>query len=704
LLERRPRTLKHNDTFGLFDHNGDIVGGQGSPEGIFHEDTRHVSELRLTLNGEPPILLGSAVNDDNSVLSVDLTNPDLLREGKIEQPCNTVHVSRTRFLWDHTCLERLSVRNFDDVPRQVGIDIDFACDFADIFEVRGKRRSQRGKLAIDFDGPDKIVFTYEGLDARLRRTTLSFDPAPIALDDNHARFQITLSPRRRTSLFTAIHFGPAGDATAPRRAFFRGWRGARKTLRQSEARAASVTTSNPVFNELLHRARADLATLTAETEFGPYPYAGIPWFSTPFGRDGVITAIQMLWIDPAIARGVLGFLAATQATVEQPEADAQPGKILHEVRKGEMAELGEVPFKRYYGSVDSTPLFVVLAGMYLERTGDLHTIRQLWPNLAAALNWIDRYGDIDGDGFVEYQGGTGERLVNQGWKDSADSIFHADGRLAKGPIALCEVQSYVWAAKTLGATMAQALGLNEHAMALVQQAETLRARFEAAFWCEEISTYALALDGDKRPCVVRSSNAGQVLFGGIAEPARALRVANLMLDPVFYSGWGIRTVARSEVRYNPMSYHNGSVWPHDNAIIAAGLRRYGFIDHLERLFGGIFDAASYTELRRLPELFCGFRRISGRGPTFYPVACAPQAWASATPFGLLQSCLGIEFDPAGATLRFRRPCLPRFLDEVVIRRLTLPKGRIDVALRRGPRDVSVDVLRCDGTADIAVLR
>jgi glycogen debranching enzyme len=439
------------------------------------------------------------------------------------------------------------------------------------------------------------------------------------------------------------------------------------------------------------------------TPQGRYPYAGIPWYSTTFGRDGLITALQMLWLDPRVAQGVLQRLAAFQAKIDDPDSDAQPGKILHEMREGEMATLREVPFGLYYGSVDATPLFIMLAGLYAERTGDYATVEELWPAIEAALAWIAGPGDRDGDGFIEYYRATEQGLANQGWKDSQDAIFHADGRLAQGPIALVEVQGYVYYAKLLAARCAQRLGRSDEARRLKAEADALAERFDAAFWCPELGTYALALDGDKKPCRVRSSNAGQVLFTGIARPDRAIQVGLGLLQPQFFSGWGIRTIANTEVRYNPMSYHNGSIWPHDNALIALGLARCGLNRSVERVFKGLFDAATYMEMRRLPELFCGFQRGRGRGPTHYPVACSPQAWASATPFTLIEASLGLQFDPAANEIRLRNPRLPAFLDEVVLRNLQLRQSSVDLKVRRHANDVSVEILERRGQVQVAIV-
>ncbi|HWY61762.1 MAG TPA: amylo-alpha-1,6-glucosidase [Rhizomicrobium sp.] len=699
IQERWPRTLKQGDTFALFDTMGDIVQPGATPGGLFHNDTRYLSGVQLLIDGQRPLLLSSAVENDNVVLTVDLANPDIYQGGKVVLPRETLHVRRSKFLWDATCHERIAVHNFGAQPQKCFISLSFAADFADLFEVRGLQRPRRGAITVTHKDGHTVEFRYQGLDGIARRTEVCFSPAPHRLSDKEAVYALDLAAGERQALVMTVC---CADGTPAKETFSKPYRAARRAAQRAASLGGSVTSSNALVGRMLHRAAADLSMLITETAHGPYPYAGTPWFSTPFGRDGIITALEMLWLDPSLAKGVLQFLAATQATKSDSTADADPGKILHEMRQCEMANLGEVPFGRYYGSIDSTPLFVLLAARYFERTGDQQAIRALWPNIEAALAWIDKFGDRDGDGFVEYYRESENGLANQGWKDSQDSIFHTDGRLATGAIALCEVQAYVYAAKQGGALLARMLGAHARADALSDAAERLRQRFEEKFWCPEIGMYALALDGEKNPCRVRTSNAGQVLFCGIASAERAIKLGEALMTPEMFSGWGVRTVASDGPRYNPMSYHDGSVWPHDNALIALGLARYGLKRAAGAIFAGLFDAAGHIELMRFPELFCGFPRRRGTAPTLYPVACAPQAWAGAAPFALLQACLGIVCDHQRREIRFHNPVLPSFLEEIRINNLTLDGASADLRLRRNGAGTEVAILAQRGDISIRI--
>jgi glycogen debranching enzyme len=698
---RQRRSLKHDDTFIVLDSHGDIGASAGGPDGLFNADTRYLARLEMVLDEVQPLLLGSNLRDDNSALTVDLTNSDVYRNGRLVLQKDTLHIVRSIFLWRGTAYQRIAVQNHGDSAASFDLTLLFDNDFADLFEVRGERRPRRGVGSSRLLGPADVALEYSGLDGQTRITALHFEPRPTRLATHAATFHFELAPKDKTALFVAVSCNkPIMQKPPP---FSRGLLAHRREMRRSTAGAASIETSNDIFNEVLCQAMADLNMLMTETPQGRYPYAGIPWYSTTFGRDGLITAMQMLWVDPRIAQGVLRRLAFFQASTTDPRADAEPGKILHEMRGGEMAALREVPFAQYYGSVDSTALFVLLAGLYVERTGDDATLAELWPAIEAALRWIDGPGDPDRDGFVEYRRATEQGLANQGWKDSFDAIFHADGQLAEGYIALAEVQGYVFAGKRLAARCARRLGLVDRAAQLESAALQLADRFEKAFWCEELGTYALALDGAKRPCRVRTSNAGQLLFTGLVRTDRARLVAADLMSQKFFSGWGIRTVARGEARYNPMSYHDGSIWPHDNALIALGFARYGLKHSVAHLFKGLFDTASYMDLRRLPELFCGFQRERHRGPVLYPVACAPQAWASATPFTLLEAALGLEFDAARGEIRLRDPHLPEFLNEVYLRDLRLGPSSVDLRVRRHGDEVSLEVVRTRGQIQVSIV-
>ena len=704
LAENRVEVLKHGETFAVFDRYGDIHQVIPGPQGLYHEGTRFLSQFEFTFGTHRPLLLSTTVKEDNALLTVDLTNPDLTSDGQNLVPRGTLHLCRTRFLWNGTCHERIRIHNYGNTEFPLAIRIAVDADYADLFEARGQQRERRGRRLQTLNTGNELVLGYEGLDRVIRRTHVRCWPMPDHVAVGGLILESFVGPRSEISWELAI----ACEIEPRHSHVFLSYEQATTesdcALRAARERDCHIYTSNEHFNDWLNRSVADLEMLISETPKGPYPYAGVPWFSTPFGRDGLITALEMLWFNPHVARGVLGFLASTQATENSPERDAEVGKILHETRRGEMAALGEIPFGSYYGSVDATPLFIMLADAYYVRSGDLEFITAIWPNIQRALHWIDHYGDPTKTGFLTYDRQSSNGLVHQGWKDSHDAIFNADGTAARGPIALCEVQAYVYRAKKAAGNLARLMGNADGAETLVAEADSLRERFERAFWCEEIETYALALDGKGHPCRVRASNAGHCLLAGIASPGRALRTARRLLAEDSFSGWGIRTIPTSEARYNPMSYHNGSVWPHDNALIAAGMAHYGYKQGAVRILTGLFDASLFLELRRLPELFCGFPRRPGESPTRYPNACAPQAWASAAGFLLLQSCLGLQIDAPRRRLSFVRPVLPPFLQRVEIRNITIGDARVDVTLDRHPEDVGLTATRRDGNLEIMVVK
>jgi glycogen debranching enzyme len=699
------RVLKHGDTFAVFDRHGDIrPHGIAGAQGLYHEGTRFLSALRVRLGGERPLLLSSTVREDNILLGVDLMNPDLTRDGQVTIQHGTIHVLRSKFLWRGTNYEHLQISNYGSTAVDVELAVEFAADFVDVFEVRGTRRERRGTLHPPEVSENAVTLSYTGLDGERRCTRLHFAPAPDLCGEKNVSFRLHLEAAQSKDVYLTVSCESWTDRPSSHRAFEHAHGEACGALRRHASVECSIHTSNEQFNDWLNRSIADLRMMITDTPQGPFPYAGVPWFSTPFGRDAIITALEALWFNPEIALGVLSFLAATQADAFDAEADAEPGKIVHEMRSGEMASLREIPFGRYYGSVDSTPLFVMLAAAYHEVSGDTASIERLWPNIERALEWILRHGDLDGDGFVEYGRRTRSGLLHQGWKDSHDSVFHADGTPAQGPIALCEVQGYVYAAQLGAGRLAEALGMPQQAQALRARAEELRARFDQAFWCEDLGTFALALDGAKRPCRVRSSNAGQTLFTGIVLPERVVPLAHQLLTAEMFSGWGIRTIASGEHPYNPMSYHNGSIWPHDNALIAWGLARYGMREQALSVMTGLFDASLFVDINRLPELWCGFSRRPGEGPTLYPVACSPQSWVAAAPLLLLRAALGITIEGGNGRVRFDRPALPQFLEEITIRNLRVgAESSVDLDVHRHPHDVGVNIAGRHGSARVEVV-
>lgn len=675
--------LKDGDSFLVANSYGDI---SGLSEGFFVSDTRLLSTYRLRLGDETPTLLSAAVTQDNVLFVAHLTNRALSALDEVGTPQGLVHISRNRFLCQERMYERLSCVNYGAQRVTLPLRFSLSADFWDMFEVRGSKRPARGRLMEPEPGEIGYAFRYFGLDDVERSCYIRFSAPPVFRGAGELEFSLLMEPDEVREFY--IECGTT-TGEPPSRARYRNQASAaRRRMRTRQRRGARIVSSGPLFDQWMRQSRSDLALLTSDLETGPYPYAGIPWFSTPFGRDAVITALQTLWLDPGLARGVLRFLAEHQAKEDAPFLDASPGKIMHETRKGEMSSLRELPFGLYYGGVDTTPLFVMLAREHVRRTGDLEFLRSLWPSLEAAIGWVQRVCDANPLGFLDYARAADGGLANQGWKDSGDSVFHADGTLAPGPIALVEVQGYTYAALLGMADMARLLGMDDPAAQWRARAERLRVAVETHFWDEELRFYGLAIDGQGKLCRVRTSNPGHLLYTGLVSTERASLIATQLLSSPFFTGWGVRTVARGEARYNPISYHNGSIWPHDNAICASGIARAGLRGGASRLLRGAFEAAVHFDMR-LPELFCGFSRSQGAPPVAYPVACLPQAWAAGSGLMLLQSCLGITIDGERQMVEIDRPELPPGIDDVTVADLPLGDRRFDLVFRKIGERISV---------------
>ncbi|MCP9859423.1 MULTISPECIES: glycogen debranching N-terminal domain-containing protein [unclassified Cyanobium] len=696
--------LKTEESFAILDARGEICTDLEDDVGIFHRGTRHVSRLQVLLWGLPPLVLSSTELAAVGVLVSHLSNDD---GGASGSSAMTVHLERRTVLTASACLQQFCFTSYRDQPIEVPLTLRLDADFRDIFEVRGYHRSNRGRtLRRGVDGTLELI--YRGLDGEDRVTVMRLSDPVQDVSEEHIRLQITLEPRQTRRLFLVLDFHPLSKPLGAEEHYNAAMSATILRFRDARRSAASVVSDNPAFNSWLMRSFSDVHLLASQVEDGLYPYAGVPWFSCPFGRDGLITARQMLMVEPRLARGVLGYLANRQAVVDDPAHDEEPGKILHESRLGEMAALGEVPFAKYYGAVDSTPLFLMLAGDYMCRSDDQDFVASLLPELQAAMAWIHKAEASSADGFLRYLRGADNGLRNQGWKDSDDSIHHADGRLAEGSIALCEVQAYAFGARRSLAEILHRLDRHDEAETLLEEAAALRLRFHQAFWTPSIDSYALALDGEGQPCQVRTSNAGHCLWTGIATPQAAAAVARQLMAPTSFNGWGIRTLDERESRYNPMSYHNGSVWPHDNALIGMGLARYGHRSETLQILTGLFETASAVPMFRLPELFCGFPRREEEGPTFYPVACSPQAWASGSVFGLLEAITGMSIEreqgSSRVEVRLQNPCLPRGLNLLDINGLKLGEEEINLQFHRSDYDVGVMVRGRSPGVDVVIMK
>jgi glycogen debranching enzyme len=747
------QVLKHGNLYLLTDPFGDIHPDSRGL-GLYHSDTRLLSCCALRVGGIRPVLLQGSMGA-NFQGSIQLTNPSADRnpDAKVHPDVDvagrTIGISRDRLIGNDGLDERVRIVNHAERDLAFSVELELGCDAADIFEVRGYPRPERGTLLPIALTSTRVTFRYDGLDGMRRSTHIAFSdaandhgPIDVRSDDAVAqggsvwyRWDVNLPPGERRDLHWTIWSTTArvgvGRVSDDERA-----QASERALVMTEAAAAghtdpavlfpepprisvddgttayhawsrgttAIQTDHELFNRTLARSLADLRLLINDGP-GPgqrYVAAGVPWFTTLFGRDALISSLQALAFRPQIAMETLAVLAAYQATETDDWRDAEPGKILHELRIGEMAGAGELPHTPYYGSVDSTPLWLIVFGATFDWTGDRSFLDRYWPNALAALDWIDKYGDKDGDGLVEYERRSSRGLLNQGWKDSGDAIRDREGRGPTMPVALAEVQGYVFDAKRRMAGLATVRGEADLAKRLLGEAEVLRRRFEDRFWVEDQRYYAMALDGEKRHLDAIASNAGHCLWSGIASPARARDVADRLMGPAMFSGWGIRTYAQGQPGYNPIGYHTGSVWPHDTSLIAAGLKRYGFNEESNRLVGRVFEAAQQFDEYRLPELFCGFDRDESGQAVPYPVACSPQAWAAGASFLFVETMLGLRAHASANELELHHPTLPDWIGKITLTNLRVGDASVDLLFHRWRGTTSAEVLRKVGDVSVTI--
>jgi glycogen debranching enzyme len=724
VTERRAGTVLRDGIAVLVsDELGDVRPDRGGL-GLWRGDTRLLSCLQLRVNGRRPGLLAAGegtATGDAIVLAADGgrgsggergTGAGDGAGGPAALGSPSLGILRRRRLEDGLS-EELVLSNHTERERRVRVELLLDADMADIFEVQGHVRAKRGTYDPLILTPDQATFTYHGLDGRRWRTRVRVPGArldgafPGTGASVAARWAVVLAAGASARLVWTVTGDVAEAGHSPAEAGHSPAEAGHSPAKAGQSPAASgpsvraglddptaIESDDPQLDRVLRRAVADLDLLMTP---GPAPgerylAAGVPWFATLFGRDAILAAYATLLVDPGLAIATLRVLARLQADTDDPARDAEPGKMVHEIRDGEMARLGEVPFGRYYGASDTTPLWLVLLGEVVNWTGDLDLARELWPAALRALDWLERHGDSDGDGFIEYSRRAPGGLDNQGWKDAPEAIRDRHGRIARGPIALAEVQGYAYAARRRSARLARRLGDHALAARLEAAARRLRRRFDAAFWVADRGYFAIALDGAKAQMDALASNQGHALWSEVVDPGRAESVAGWLAGPQMSSGWGLRTYGAGQPGYTPFGYHTGTVWPHDTALAVAGLRRYGQDGQAAQLADGLLAAGRRLPSARLPELLCGFGSDEVGVPVPYPAACSPQAWAAAAPLLVLRSLLGIKPQALAGRLVLERPCLPSGVGRLRLRGLRVGPARLDLEVRRGRRGVEVHQL------------
>jgi len=684
----------------MTDKGGDIPDNDQSGLGLYTRDTRFLSRMEIRINNQRPILLSSAA-DENYISTIRLTNPHMEEDGKLILWRESVEIERTRFIYEGALYETFKLTSYYPKAIQFDFSVLLDADFTDMFVIRGFQHGKLGSKTGERRASGERVISYLGADELLRETKVKWDTQESRISETgEVHFDVDL--KHQESVEIAFFIAPMIDGNEPLqhepkeamnklRASYASW----------NASSTSISSDMPLFNKLYHRGVQDLRVLLTDLGYGQFPVAGLPWYSVPFGRDSLIAALQMLSLNPQIAKGTLLTMAAYQGQKEDEWRDEQPGKVMHEIRYGELAATNQVPFTPYYGTIDATPLFLLLTAEYYHWTGDLEFVSSLMPHLNAALNWIKEYGDYDNDSFVEYYQKSSKGIANQGWKDSADSVIHSNGDYAEAPIALVEVQGYVYQALTRLAPIFKSLGHEEQAEVMEKDAAQLRTRFEEDFWMDDEQFYAIALDKDKKRVDSVTSNAGHILMSGIASPERAKAVAARLVAPDLFGGYGIRTMSTAATGYNPMSYHDGSVWPHDNSLCLLGLSQSGFTEEAITVMQGLLNAADQFEYYRLPELYCGYSDQLG-APVPYPVACSPQAWAAGTPLTFVQALLGLQ--PNALTRQITiKPALLNGMNDLKVEQLQIGNGTLSLRISRVDNEPKLEILSNQTGYELVIL-
>jgi glycogen debranching enzyme len=684
------RVIKENDVFLLTDEKGNIPPNHPYGPGLYMKDTRYLSKFDIRINGEEPILLSSNA-DENYMATILLTNPHMEEEGNLILWRESIELERKRFIYNDVCYEMLKVKNYYPKPVSFQISVHVDVDFIDMFIIRGFQTGDVGKRTGQQILDQGLRFNYEGADDVKRSTLIKWDtPASKVKETGDIYFDFHLEHGEEQIVSLTIAgvidnqvpvLSDASDALQALKASYHEW----------DQIITKIETDYKPLQNLVYRGISDLRVLLTDLGYGKFPVAGLPWFAVPFGRDSLIAALQMLPFNPEVAKGTLKTMAAYQGTQVDPWRDEQPGKIMHEIRFGELANTNQIPFTPYYGTIDATPLFLVLLTEYVKWTGDLDLFHELEGNIQASIDWINKYGDRDGDLLVEYHQESTKGIANQGWKDSGDSIVHRNGDYGESPIALSEVQGYVYQGKVGVAEIYESIGNAIEANKLRDEAANLKQKFEQAFWMEEHSFYALALDKEKDQVGTITSNPGHVLFSEMLEEERAKLVADVLVSDKMFSGYGIRTMGEGEAGYNPMSYHDGSIWPHDNSMILLGMSKTKQTNQALTVIQGLINSASSFEYDRLPELFCGYSSQLGKAVK-YPVACSPQAWAAGTPLVFIQSLLGLFPNSLEKKVCLSPSLLPE-MNTLRVKGLKIGEGLLDVTVQKTDEGIKVMIDR-----------